>query len=58
MGLNKILVNNDAVVNTGIVYDITKATNKTYETLAEALGTNGVNVPPEIREGGMSIRFV
>ena len=58
MGLNKILVNNDAVINTGIVYDITKATSRTYETLAEALGTYGTNVPSEIREGGMSIRFV
>ena len=58
MGLNKILVNNDTVVNTGIVYDITKATSRTYETLAEALGTNGNNVPSEVREGGMSIRFV
>ena len=58
MSLNKIKINDSTVVNTGVVYDISKATNQTYNTLSDALGTSGNNVPPEVREGGMSIRFV
>jgi hypothetical protein len=58
MSLNKILVNNTTTVNTGVVYDITKATGQSYDNLSAALGTSGNNVPPEVREGGMSIRFV
>ena len=58
MSLNKIKINDSTVVNTGVVYDISKATNQTYNTLSDALGTSGNNVPPEVREGGMSIRYV
>ena len=57
MSLNKISINDTTTVNTGIVYDISKAHNgSTYTDLADALSGN--NVPPEIREGGMSVRFV
>ena len=58
MSLNRIKINESTVVNTGIVYDISKATGQSYETLADALGTGGNNVPLEVREGGMSVRFV
>ena len=58
MALNKIKVNDTTTVNTGVVYDITKATGQSYDSLSSALGTNGNNVPLEIREGGMSVRFV
>ena len=59
MSLNKIKINDTTTVNTGIVYDISKANNRaTYTDLADALGTDGINVPLEIREGGMIIRFV
>ena len=58
MALNKIKINDTTTVNTGVVYDITKATGQSYDTLSAALGTNGNNVPLEIREGGMSVRFV
>ena len=58
MSLNNIKINDSTVVNTGVVYDISKATNQTYNTLSDALGTSGNNVPPEVREGGMSIRYV
>ena len=58
MSLNNIKINNTTNVNTGVVYDISKATNQTYDTLADALGTDGNNVPSEVREGGMSVRFV
>ena len=58
MTLNSVKINNDSVVNTGIVYDISKAHNgATYTDLTDALGTNG-GVPAEFREGGMSIRFI
>ena len=56
MGLNKIKINDVTTVNTGVVYDISKVTGRTYETLSDALSGN--NVPPEVREGGMSVRFV
>ena len=57
MSLNKISINDTTTVNTGIVYDISKAHNGlTYTDLADALSGN--NVPLEIREGGMSIRYV
>ena len=59
MSLNKILINDTTTVNTGIVYDISKAHNgSTYTDLADALGTNGTNVPLEVREGGMSVKFI
>ena len=58
MGLNNIKINNTTNVKTGVVYDISKAIGQSYETLADALGTSGKNVPPEVREGGMSVRFV
>ena len=58
MSLNKISINDTTTVNTGVVYDITKATSQSYDTLSAALGTDGNNVPPEVREGGMSIRFI
>ena len=58
MALNKISINDTTTVNTGVVYDITKATGQSYADLKAALGTNGNNVPSEIREGGMTIRFV
>ena len=56
MSLNKIKINDVTIINTGVVYDISKATGQTYETLSDALSGN--NVPPEVREGGMSVRFV
>ena len=57
MSLNKILINDTTTVNTGIVYDISKAHDgATYTDLADALSGN--NVPPEVREGGMTVRFV
>ena len=58
MALNKIKVNDTTTVNTGVVYDISKTTSQSYDTLSAALGTDGNNVPPEVREGGMTIRFV
>ena len=58
MSLNKISINNTTTVNTGIIYDISKATNQTYMNLADALGTDGINVPLEVREGGMSVKFI
>ena len=58
MSLNNIKINDSTIVNIGVVYDISKATNQTYDTLSDALGTSGNNVPPEVREGGMSIRYV
>ena len=59
MSLNKISINDTTTVNTGIVYDISKAHGgATYTDLADALGTNGINVPLEIREGGMTVRFI
>ena len=58
MALNKIKVNDTTTVNTGVVYDITKATGQSYTDLKAALDTNGNNVPLEIREGGMTVRFV
>ena len=59
MSLNKISINDTTTVNTGIVYDISKVHNgATYTDLADALGTDGENVPLEVREGGMSVRFI
>ena len=58
MSLNNIKINNTTNVNTGVVYDISKVTGQTYTDLVDALGTSGNNVPPEVREGGMSIRFI
>ena len=58
MVLNKIKINDTTTVNTGIVYDISKAHNgTTYTDLTDALGTNG-GVPDEFREGGMSVKFI
>ena len=57
MSLNKISINDTTTVNTGIVYDISKAHNgSTYTDLTDALSGN--NVPSEVREGGMTVRFV
>ena len=47
----------------GEVFDISLWTASggvlaTYTDLADALGTNGANVPAGIRKGGMSIKFV
>ena len=56
MGLNNIKINNTINVKNGVVYDISKATGQSYETLSDALSGN--NVPSEVREGGMSIRYV
>ena len=56
MILNKIKINDTATVTPGVVYDISKATGQSYETLSDALSGN--NVPSEIREGGMSVRFI
>ena len=39
-------------------YHATGGTLATYADLAAALGTNGANVPPAYRKGGMSIKFV
>ena len=50
MALNKISINDTTTVNTGVVYDITKATSQSYDTLSAALGTDGNNVPSEVRE--------
>ena len=59
MILNKISINDTATVTPAVVYDISKAHNgATYTDLADALGTDGINVPLEVREGGMTIRFV
>ena len=59
MSLNKISINDTTTVNTGIVYDISKAHNgATYNDLTGALGTNGSNVPLEVRDGGMSVKFI
>ena len=58
MALDKIKVNDTTTVNTGVVYDITKAPGQSYTDLKAALGTNGNNVQLEIREGGMTVRFV
>ena len=41
------------------VYDISARHNGAkYADLAEALGTNGANVPVGVRKGGMSIKFI
>ena len=56
MILNKIKINDTATVTPGVVYDISKATGQSYETLSDALSGN--NVPTEAREGGMSVRYV
>ena len=59
MSLDKISINDTTTVNTGVVYDISKAHDgATYNDLADALGTNGINVPTEVRDGGMTVRFV
>ena len=58
MSLNKISINNNTVINTGIVYDISEATGKSYTSLSNALGTNGNNVPESVRKGGMSVCFI
>ena len=59
MTLNSVKINNDSVVNTGIVYDISEANNgQTYTNLAAALGTDGRNVPESVRKGGMSVCFI
>lgn len=39
-------------------YHSTGSTLATYADLTSALGTNGANVPSEVRKGGMSIKFI
>lgn len=39
-------------------YNLTEGQPTKYATLAEALGTNGNNVPPIFRKGGMQIKYV
>jgi len=41
------------------VFDITVYhSNTTYSDLASALGTDGDNIPPTLRRGGMSVKYV
>jgi hypothetical protein len=43
----------------GEVFDISEYnSNAIYNSLTEALGTNGANIPAGIRRGGMSVKFV
>ena len=47
----------------GLIYDISvaHAVNNVpaqYESLSAALGTNGANIPQDVRKGGMSIKFI
>ena len=51
------------ITNTDGVFDISEytasgGTPTQYESLSAALGTNGINVPQNIRKGGMSVKFV
>lgn len=39
-------------------YNLTEGQPTKYATLAEALGTNGDNIPPIFRKGGMQIKYV
>lgn len=53
----------NAIAAADLVYDISKAHASggvlaTYTGLADALGTNGANVPVERRQGGMTVKFV
>lgn len=42
-----------------VIYDISAAHNNTkYTDLADALGTNGDNIPQEYRKGGITVRYV
>jgi hypothetical protein len=42
-----------------VIYDISAAHNNTkYTDLADALGTNGGNIPQEYRKGGITVRYV
>lgn len=59
MTLNGIRINNSTVIKTGILYDISEANRgETYTDLADALGTDGSNVPESIRNGGMSVCYI
>lgn len=47
----------------GLIYDISvaNAVNNVpaqYESLSAALGTNGANIPQDIRRGGMAVKFI
>lgn len=47
----------------GLIYDISvaHAVNNVpaqYKSLSAALGTNGANIPQDVRRGGMSIKFI
>lgn len=51
------------VANHGSAFDISEynkngSTLATYADLAAALGTDGANVPSDVRKGGMSVKFV
>lgn len=39
-------------------YHATGGTLATYDNLEDALGTNGENIPQNLRKGGMSVKFV
>ena len=46
-------------VAASIVYDISAAhAGAVYETLADALGTGGNNIPEPLRKGGISVKFI
>ena len=52
---------NNIIAASGIsgAFDISVSKNNTaFATLSEALGTDGVNVPVEARQPGMSIKFI
>ncbi len=41
------------------VFDISEYNNRAvYTDLRDALGQNGANIPPTIRKGGMSVKFI
>ncbi len=41
------------------VFDISEYNNgAVYTDLSDALGQNGINIPPTIRKGGMSVKFI
>lgn len=61
--INKIQINGEDVLINGTIFDISEynsTTNipQTYNSLYEALGANGVNVPECVRKGGMSIKYI
>ena len=61
-GTNYYANNVEGNSNEGIfdisAYNLTEGRPTKYATLAEALGTNGDNIPPIFRKGGMQIKYV